>query len=202
MTPATVTERRSEQATDKTAIRPFQWRVPEAELDRIAPAHQRDPVARTRNGHRCIPRRTARDDAGARALLGDRVRLAQGRSKTERPAAVHDRDRWAGHSFHSRPFETRKCVAADRHARMARLDHRTDEDHRSADQSHRTRRQRIGCVPCGDPVDTRLRILRQADHDRLGPRPHRARLGRADEAPGIHEVTSRRAAIGARSSST
>ena len=50
----------------------------------------------------------------------------------------------AGHSFHSRPFEARKRAAAHRHARMARLDHRTDEDHRSADQSHRTWRK---CMP-------------------------------------------------------
>ena len=32
MTPATVTEQRSEQTTDKTAIRPFRVNVPEAEL--------------------------------------------------------------------------------------------------------------------------------------------------------------------------
>src|ERR1700730_870023 len=40
---------------------------------RIAPARRCDKVARTRNGYRCIPRSTARDDAGARALLGNRV---------------------------------------------------------------------------------------------------------------------------------
>ncbi len=45
-------------------------------------------------------------------------------------------------------------------------------------------------------------FLRQADHDRLGPRPHRARLGRADEAPRLHAIRRRKAAIGARSSST
>src|SRR5580700_9464739 len=61
--------------------------------------------------------------------------MAQDRGKNERPAAVYDRDRWTGHSFHSRPFKTRKCVAADSHARMARLDRRTDEDYRSADES-------------------------------------------------------------------
>ena len=32
MTPATVTERRTEQPTDKTAIRPFRFEAPEAEL--------------------------------------------------------------------------------------------------------------------------------------------------------------------------
>src|SRR5258708_29452341 len=63
-------------------------------------------------------------------------RSAQDRSKTERPAAIHHRDRWAGHSFHSRPFKTRKCVANDRYARMARLG-RNDrsEEHTSELQS-------------------------------------------------------------------
>ena len=37
---------------------------------------------------------------------------------------------------------------------MARLGHRTDEDHRSADQSHRTRWKCIRCFPPGDPVNT------------------------------------------------
>ena len=35
MTPATVTERHSEQTTDKTAIRPFRVNVPEAELTEL-----------------------------------------------------------------------------------------------------------------------------------------------------------------------
>jgi hypothetical protein len=35
MTPATVTERRTEQTTDKTAIRPFRFKAPEAELDEM-----------------------------------------------------------------------------------------------------------------------------------------------------------------------
>ena len=43
---------------------------------RIAQAHKRDKVARTRNGYRCIPRSTARDYAEPRALLGDGLRLA------------------------------------------------------------------------------------------------------------------------------
>ncbi|MHA6793494.1 epoxide hydrolase N-terminal domain-containing protein [Pseudonocardia bannensis] len=36
-----------------------------------------------------------------------------------------------------------------------------------------TRRPRRGRFPSGDPVDAGLRVLRQADHYRLGPRPHR-----------------------------
>ena len=90
-------------------------------------------------------------------------------AKLQRPAAIHHRDRRTGHSFHSRPFKTRKCVAAHRYARMARLDHRTDEDHRSANQSHRTRRKCIRRVRYRGSVDAGVRVFRQADDDRLGP---------------------------------
>ena len=55
---------------------------------------------------------------------------------------------------------------------MARLDHRAAEDHRSAHRSHGAWRQRIGRFPRRDPVDAGLRLLRQADRDRLGPRAH------------------------------
>jgi hypothetical protein len=48
-----------------------------------------------------------------------------------------------GHSFHSRPLETQERVAAHRHARVARLDHRAAEDHRSADESNGTWRERL-----------------------------------------------------------
>ena len=46
--------------------------------------------------------------------------------------------------------------------------------------------KRIGRVRPGDSVDAGLRILGQADHHRLGLPPHRACLGRADEAPRVH----------------
>ena len=48
--------------------------------------------------------------------------------------------------------------------------------------------ERSGCVPSGDSVDAGLRVLRQAGHDRLGARAHRACLGGADEAPGIRPL--------------
>ena len=47
---------------------------------------------------------------------------------------------------------------------------------------------RGGRVRRRDPVDAGLRLLRQADGDRLGSRPHRARVDRADEAPRLHAV--------------
>ena len=43
-------------------------------------------------------------------------------------------------------------------------------------------------VPPGDSVAAGPRVLRQADRHRLGSRPHRTCLGRADEAPRIHPV--------------
>ena len=70
------------------------------------------------------------------------------------------------------------------------------EDCRSADQSHGTWRERIRRVPSRDSVDAGLRVFRQADHCRLGSRPHCTCLGRADEAPWIHEVCGARRRLG------
>ena len=78
-----------------------------------------------------------------------------------KPCPIPHRDRRARHPLDSCSFEIRERAAADRYARMARLDHRTDEDHRSVDQSHRTRRKCIRCVSPGDPVNAGLRIFRQ-----------------------------------------
>jgi len=62
------------------------------------------------------------------------------------------------------------------------------KDHRAADQSHRAWRERVGCLPRGDPVDGGLRIFRQADDNGLGLHPHGPRLDRADEAPRLHPI--------------
>jgi Epoxide hydrolase N terminus len=51
-------------------------------------------------------------------------------------------------------------------------------------------------LPPGDPVAAGLRVLRQAARDRLGPRPHRPRLGRAHEAPGLPAVRVARRRLG------
>ena len=68
------------------AIRPFVIDVPDASAGRPPPAHQRDELAGAGDGHRCLAGRAARDDAGARALLGDRLRLAQGRGAARTPS--------------------------------------------------------------------------------------------------------------------
>ena len=115
--------------------------VPEAELDdlraRIAATRwpEKETVADQSQG---VPLATMQELARYWATDYDWRKV---RGEAERPAAVHHRDRWAGHSLHPRPFEARECVAAHRHARMARLDHRAAEDHRSAHRSHGVRRR-------------------------------------------------------------
>ena len=54
----------------------------------------------------------------------------------------------------------------------------------------------VGCVPPGDSVNAGLRILRKTDHPRVGCTPHRACLGRADEAPRVHEIRGARRRLG------
>ena len=103
------------------------------------------------------------------------------------PQFVTD-DRRRRHPLHPREVEASERAADDRHARLARLDHRAVEDHRSADEPHGARRERGGRVRRRDSVAAGLRVLREAHHDRLGSHPHRARVGRADEAPRIQAV--------------
>src|SRR6266851_4943474 len=79
---------------------------------------------------------------------------------------------------------------------MARVDRRAAEDCRSTDQSHGTWRERTGRVRSGDSVDTGLRVFKQADHDRLGPCPHRACVDRTNEAPRIHAICGARRRLG------
>ena len=183
-----MTEGTQRAGSDNTAVRAFQVGFPEAELTELR---------RRVNATRWPERETVTDDSqGVRLAMmqdlarywGTRLRLGQVRGEAERPAELHDRDRRAGHPFHSRPLPARGRAAADRHARVAWLDHRAAEDHRAAHQSHRARRERIGRVPSGDSLAAGLRVLRQADHHRVGSRPHRTCLGRADEAPRIHPV--------------
>jgi hypothetical protein len=78
-----------------------------------------------------------------------------------------------------------KMRCADRHARMARLDHRAAEDHRSPDQSDGAGRECSRRFSSRDSVEAGVWVLRQADHHRLGPRAYRKRLDRADEAPWV-----------------
>ena len=177
-----------QMGSEKTAIRPFKVNIPEAEL-----ADLRRRIDATR-----WPDRETVTDESQGVQLATIQKLARYwatdydwrkvEARLNALPAVHHRDRRARHPLHPRPLEARERAAAHRHARMARLDHRAAEDHRSAHRSHRARRHGVGRLPRRDPVDAGLRLLRQADDDRLGPAPHRARLDRADEAPRLHAL--------------
>ena len=120
------------------------------------PVHDRDPrggprgpacphrghaLAREGGRRGCLAGRAAGDDPGARALLGDRVRLAQVRGEAQRLPAVHHRDRRAGHPLRPRSLQARGRAAADRLPRMAGLVRRADEDRRSAHRPDRAWRR-------------------------------------------------------------
>jgi Epoxide hydrolase N terminus len=91
------------------------------------------------------------------------------------------------HFIHVR-FAARRRAAAHRQSRLAGLDHRAAEDHRSAERSDGARRKCGRRVPRGGSVDAGLRVLREADGDRLGPRAHGPGLGGADEPPRLQQV--------------
>ena len=54
-----------------------------------------------------------------------------------------------------------------------------------------------GCLPSRDPVAAGLRLLRQADEARVEPGQHRQSMGGADATPRLHASTWRRVATGA-----
>ena len=155
---------------------------------RPPPPHRRDAVAQQGARRRSVAGRAAGDDAGARALLGDRLRLAPVRGEAERAAAVHDRDRRGGHPLHPRAVAAPGRAAADHDARLARLGRRAARDRRPAHRPDRARRTRRGRVRPRAAVPARLRLLRRADRARLGPRSHRARVGGADAPPRLHPL--------------
>ena len=92
----------SEQAADKTAIRPFRISVPDADL-----ADLRRRLAATR-----WPTKELVEDRSQGVQLATLQELARYwateydwrkcEAKTERAAAVHDRDRRRGHPLHPR----------------------------------------------------------------------------------------------------
>jgi hypothetical protein len=150
--------------------------------------HRCDALARPGAGRRSVPGCAAGDAAGAGALLGGRLRLAQVRAEAERAAAVHDRDRRHQHPLHPRDVAARERVAADHDARLARLGGRAARVGRPAHRPDRARRTRRGRVRPGAAVLGRLRLLRRADRGRLEPRPHGAGVGGADAPPRLHPL--------------
>src|SRR2546426_12195367 len=67
----------STTAESATAIRPFRAEFPDEGVRGPSPAHRGDAMAREGDGRRCFAGHAARDDAGPRALLGQRLRLPE-----------------------------------------------------------------------------------------------------------------------------
>ena len=172
-----------------TAIRPFRVDIPEQALDDLRRRIARHALARPGNRRRSVARRAAGEAAGSSSATGaPDYDWRKAEAKLNALPQFMTDDRRRRHPLHPRPLAPSERAAADHHARLAGLGHRAAQDHRSADRSDRARRQRRGRVRRRHPVDAGLRLLRQADRHRLGPRPHRASLGGADEAPRLHAL--------------
>lgn len=95
--------------TDNTAIRPFHVGFPEAELTELN-RRKNDPLARPRTGCRYNTRRAARDNTGARTVLGERLRLAQCEAKLAAlPNFITEIDGLDIHFIMSVPNMTTRC---------------------------------------------------------------------------------------------
>ena len=73
MTPTAATQRSTEQATDKTPFARFHVNVPETELTELRRRINATKWPERETVTDATARSTARDDAGAGALLGDRL---------------------------------------------------------------------------------------------------------------------------------
>ena len=130
-----------------TDIRPFEPDIPQADLD---------DLRRRMQATRWPEKETVADDTqGVQlATMQELVRywgtdydFGQVRGEAERPSAVHHRDRRPRHPLHPRQVAARERVAADHHARLARLGHRDAERRRAAHRPDGARRRRRGRVP-------------------------------------------------------
>ena len=171
--------RHEQHRRDRNRDPPLPRRDSGGAAGRPAPAHRGDALAQQGARRRSVAGRAAGDAAGARALLGDRLRLAQGRGEAQRAAAVHDRDRRGRHPLHPREVAARERVAADHDARLARLGHRAARDRRPAHRPDRARRTRRGRVRPRAAVPARLRLLRRARPSSAGTPAASRRPGRS-----------------------
>jgi hypothetical protein len=128
-----MTEPTRQKSSENTSIRPFQVNTPETELTEL-----RRRINATR-----WPERETVPDASQGVQLATTQALARywatdydwrkiEAKMNALPQFITEIDGLDIH-FPSRPFKARRCVTADRYARMARLNHRTDEDHRPTD---------------------------------------------------------------------
>jgi hypothetical protein len=181
--PVTTERPATERSSEGTAIRPFAIDFPQAEIETLSAR-----IASTR----WPERETVTDDSQG-------VPLATMQELAHYWGGAYDW-RKCEQRLRALPHFITELDGLDIHFIHVRSQH---EDalpmivtHRSADQPHRSRGERSGRFPRRDSLAARLRVLRQAGHDRVGSRPHRARVGGADEAPWIRPVRGARWRLG------
>ena len=183
-------------APDTTAIRPFHFSAPEAELTEL-----RRRISATR-----WPERETVSDQSQGPQLATMQKLARywvteyDWRKVEAklnalPNFITEIDGLDIHFIHVRSKHKNALPLIVTHG-WPGLDHRAAENHRSADQSNGARCERGGRLRPGDSVDAGLRVFGQTDHYWLGPCPDRTCVGRAYEAPWIQEVRGPRRRLG------
>ena len=171
-----------------TEIRPFHVEVPEAELDDL-----RRRIAATR----WPEKETVEDDSQGvpLALMQDLARYwatdydwrkCEARLKAL-PNFVTEIDGLDIHFIHVRSKHEDALPIVVCHGWPGSIVEQLKLIGR-ADRSDGAWRERVGRVPCGDPVDAGVRVLGQADRHRLGSRAHRQGLRRADAAPRVHAL--------------
>ena len=177
-------------ATQDTTIRPFSVHIPDEDLDDL-----RRRILATR-----WPDRETVADASQGVQLATMQKLAaywandydwrKAEAKLNAlPNFITSIDGLDIHFIHVRSKHENATPLIVAHG-WPGSDPRADEDHWPAYRSDGLWRHRGRCFPRGDPIDAGLRLLRETDrgHGRVGPEAHGARLDRADEAPGLHQV--------------
>ena len=170
-------------------IRPFRFEAEQADLDDLRRRIAGDPLADQGARRRSVPGCAAGDDAGARPLLGDRVRLGGGarRRLNALPQFKTKIDGLDIHFIHVKSAHENALPLIMTHGWPGSIVELLETIGPLTDPTAHGGRRR-GRVPPRVAVHPRLRLLRRADRARLGPDPHRTGLGRADAAPRLHPL--------------
>ena len=153
---------------DRTAIRPFTFTAPEKDLVELRRRVQRDRVARARDRLRRIAGRAARDDAGTRALLGDRYDWRKVEAKLNAlPQFITEIDGLDIHFIHVRSKHANALPLVVTHGWPGSvIEQLKIIDPLVNPTAHGG--ERIGRIRRRDSVHARLRLFRQAHHAPAG----------------------------------
>ena len=170
-------------------IRSFTIEIPERTDRRPAPAHRGDALGPPRNSS-TIARRACSlaTIAGARGLLGERVRLRAVEARLNAlPQFTTEIDGVEIHFIHVRSRHENALPLIMTHGWPGSVIELLETVGPLTDPTAHggTRRGRI---PPRAAVPARLRVLERAGRARLGRRPHRTRVGGADAPPRLHPL--------------